>query len=391
MFNKNSVKNSGSEASKATEAVGAVLSGVKDGFAEIKLNKAQAVFSAICFAAAVCAAVALLLGANSVKEVKGFMANPFGGDTVVLDIAEQNSGIDTEDIKNFAAENPDMFKSVSPYRTIEDVEIYGNTGLSVDGSVIVTDDLFFSYAAVQIVSGKGFSDTASDAAVVTEDMTEQLFGDSDPVGQTVKVNNRVYEVVGICRSVNGCELSESVILPYGGARLILNSNEVGSYTFICGGDKEEAQKLISTFVSKNMNKRVNSDYTVALGFDGGTSNNRLIYTLFIILLILSGLCLMMFALFPARRRRTGADRLNLKGFYAFGKKEFICASAAFAGSVIGALLGVLASCLYCRIIGYTYLFSALPPLKILVFAVVFSILIGIVPSLIERANIKLKA
>lgn len=388
MFNENSVRHSDSKASKAMEAADAVLSGVKDGFAEIKLNKAQALFAVICFVAAVCAAVALWLGANSVKEAEGFMANPFGGDTVVLDIAEQNSGIDTEDIKNFAAENPNVFKSVSPYRTIEDVEIYGNTGVSVDGSVIVTDDLFFSYAAVEIISGKGFSSTTSGAAVITEDMTEQLFGGSDPVGQTVKLNNRVYEVIGICRGINGCELSKGIILPYGSARLILNSNEVGSYTFICSGDKEQAQKLISSFVSMNMNKQVNSDYTVTLGFDSGVSNNWLIYVIFILLLILSGVCLIMFTIFPVRRRRTGTERINPKGFYAFGKKEFICISVAFAGSVIGVLFGILASRLYCGILGYMYLFTIALPLKVLASAVVFSILIGVIPSVFERANIK---
>lgn len=334
--------------SRFLETGNGFAAGAKDGARQIRLNKMQAVFAAVCFFISVCAAVSIALCGMSARLTEEYKANPMGGDTLVLNINSRSSGIDIDDLTAFVRENGDLFKAVVPYKTVDGSELYGTSGYAITGSTVVTDSRFFEYGAVEIESGRDFSaeDNENKYALISSDLVSPLYGESNPIGQSVKINNRVYSVIGVCAGVNGCDLSGRVFVPSGAARLILNSSETGSYVFMLSGDYDEADAKISEFVKRGANKYTDEGFSTSRGYSGESGVSGALLTVFILLLAVSEICLVMFELFPARSVRRGGAR----GFaYSFGRSGFASVVISAIGSIMGAIFGWLIALVFCSI------------------------------------------
>ena len=74
----------------------------------------------------------------------------------------------------------------------------------------------------------------------------------NPIGQDLKINNQIFSVVGIFDSESKSSLNETVIIPYKSARLILNSTDVGTYTFVCkdGFESDRAVNQAESYMGK---------------------------------------------------------------------------------------------------------------------------------------------
>ena len=73
-----------------------------------------------------------------------------------------------------------------------------------------------------VVSGSFFSqrdvDMAADVCVIGNTVAKQLFGDQDPVGQMVRVQNLPFRIVGVLltkgQNSNGQDQDDTMIMPY---------------------------------------------------------------------------------------------------------------------------------------------------------------------------------
>ena len=107
--------------------------------------------------------------------------------------------------------------------------------------------------------------------------------------------------------------------------------------------------------------------------------------IFAALLVISGLMLMMFALYPSSREKLPRGHTKTA---AFLKKEFVCVLCAFFGSLAGALIGVGIGAAVCMISGVGVIIDwFLIPAVLLpvLFSAVFAALAGIYPALRETA------
>ena len=370
----------------AVDACGAVTGGLKDGLSRIKLNRIQASFVVIAFIVAVCAAVAVGLAINSVEMSRAYRQSPFGGNIVTLDISADNSGITGDDVTSFAAKNGDLFEAVVPYKISDKLDVRGNTGTVVTGSAIVTDDRFFEYAAAEVIRGAAITaaDLGKNLVLISDDMKEELFGESDPIGQSLKLNNRAYTVIGIVRGTKGCDLSGKVIVPSDAARLILNSSEIGRYVFIVNDDINRAEIKINSFVGGSIRKIAENDFTVTPGAgtrNAGTGAETLI---FVIMLLISGFILLMFMLFPAHKNKDSYSAESVALSRIHSVSAGICAAfiPAFAGAVIGTAVGALTARLYCSVSVIIFFVSGaaqiiLPMLAAVIFAIVVAAVVSI--------------
>lgn len=106
---------------------------------------------------------------------------------------------------------------------------------NVDGSLVVVSDTrnwstrwrgvspeYFSIKRWTFAAGGPFSaeevDRADNVCVVGETVRRQLFGDLDPVGQTVRVGMQPFRVVGLLapkgQSASGQDQDDTIVLPY---------------------------------------------------------------------------------------------------------------------------------------------------------------------------------
>ncbi len=358
--------------------------GIKDGAGQIRLNKMQAVFAAVCFFISVCAAVSISLCGMSARLTEGYKSNPMGGGTLVLNINSRSSGIDIDDLTAFALENEDLFEAVVPYKTVGASELYGTSGAAVSGSTVVTDSRFFEYGAVKIESGRAFSaaDNENKYALISSDLVSPLYGESNPIGQSVKINNRVYNVIGVCSGVNGCDLSGRVFVPSGAARLILSSSETGSYVFLLRGDYDAADAKISEFVKRSANKYTDEGFSTSRGYSGEGGVSAAMLTVFILLLAVSEICLVMFELFPARPVR----RSGTRGFaYPFARSGFVSVAVSAIGSILGAIFGWLIALVYCSVKACAMISAGSVVFLVAAYAlvpVIIAAVLAVIPSLV---------
>ncbi len=364
-----------------------LLMSARDGLRRIQSNKTQAVFTAAAFAAAVFAVSVIGLVMNSSFLTEAYSQNPLGAQSVTLRVEGERTGIDSESVKAFAEKNPNLFEALVPYGTAENVELRGISGKAASGTAIVTDDLFFEYGAVKVTEGKSFSKEDSDGeyALVSEDLCGGLFGEAEPVGQTLKVNNRTYKVSGVFTGKYGCDLGSRVILPAGNARMVLGSSDPGAYVFMAKGDVGEAKAAVEAFGASTLSKTSEGSFKV----DTGSSSEGFGIGLLVILglmLIICGFILIMLLLFPARK--TADFTAGFEGAYKWVYIILRGAVPAFVLSLTGALagggLGVAAAALYVRLRGLGFFMSPTPLLVPLISAVLFAVIAAVSAETVRR-------
>ncbi len=369
-------------------AARAAIIGAQNGIARIKLNKTQAGFVVIAFAAAVFAAVAIGLALNSSALSAAYAASPLGADNIALKISGERTGITADGLTSLAADNPELLEAVVPFSRVEGVELRGTTGKGLTGTAVVTDDLFFEYGAIDVTKGSELTqaDLGKSAALISEDMAEGLFGGAEPVGQSVRINNRSYDVIGLFNGKNGCDLSGSVILPSGAARLVLNSSEPTEYVFITRGDTDAALKKIDGFVNSNMNKvSGGSCETEVLGAISGEPSAAWI-ALYILMLIICGITLVMFLLFPSRKAADFSEGFAGADKWIYILKRGICPAflLAIVGSIIGAALGIGGAAAYTALSGSGLFMSLSAVLAPFISAPLFAVLAAAAAEVIKR-------
>jgi len=103
---------------------------------------------------------------------------------------------------------------------------------NVDGAVLIGSSLEFNQMFnIEYDRGRYFSPAeyhyASNKAVLGYTVAEELFGSVDPVGRTIKMMGRKYEIIGIIEKagddlLNPLDFDDCIIVPYTSARRLAN-------------------------------------------------------------------------------------------------------------------------------------------------------------------------
>lgn len=377
---------------------GIFKSAFKNALFEIKLNKIQALISAAGFLIAAASMIAVIIATHSMIISEGYRTNPLGANTITLTVNEEKSKVKIDGLRSSILEYDD-FIDVVPTETVSNIEMFGNLSTSSYYNVLATDYSFFNHSALTIDKGRFFSTADVTArthvAVIGSDIAKSLYGDSDPIGQDLKINNQIFSVVGIFDSESKSSLNETVIIPYKSARLILNSTDVGTYTFVCkdGFESDRAVNQAESYMGKVFSD--NSKYSIKSNYNSGmVSVIRLIVLIvFLIMLIISCFSLAMFAAYPSRTIKTDLDQTNKKNgsAYVFLKLEYICLLISIAGTLVGLAAGIGAGCLYCLLTGNPLYFNGgllFMTVFLFLLSLVFGLLSGLVPGILASRKFK---
>jgi putative ABC transport system permease protein len=120
--------------------------------------------------------------------------------------------------------------------------------------------------------------SAEKVAVLGSTLKEQLFGDENPIGQTVQIHNEPYKVVGIFESKDEDQATMAVI-PYTAAQKTLNTGSIQMVTVSAGqaGDttriSEDIKKLLRQRHSHPTGKATGAQVGALGGLQGATTNS----------------------------------------------------------------------------------------------------------------------
>lgn len=115
--------------------------------------------------------------------------------------------------------NLEHVEAVSPYRSRQNYQmIFHNNSTMEGGYVIGVEQNYFSTAGLTITQGRGISDadnkTYHQVAVLDETSAQLLFGEEEPIGKTIEINQMPFTIIGICTEKEKFEPSMDTIDDY---------------------------------------------------------------------------------------------------------------------------------------------------------------------------------
>lgn len=127
-------------------------------------------------------------------------------------------GVISEDTLD-TLKNLDHVEAVSPYRSRQNYQMIYHNNTTMDGGYVVgVEQNYFSTAGLTIMQGRGISDADNasyhQVAVLDETSAQLLFGEEDPIGKTIEINQMPFTVIGICTEKEKFEPSMDSIDDY---------------------------------------------------------------------------------------------------------------------------------------------------------------------------------
>lgn len=149
--------------------------------------------------------------------------------------------------------------------------VYGSSNWS--SSVMGTTPSFLTVRDWEIYQGSAFTDTdvrnATRVALLGQTVVENLFGDEDPVGKTIRIKNSPYIVLGVLakkgQSLDGRDQDDTVVVPITTAqRKLFGTQFQGSVRMI---SVQASSALVMDKVEKNMNDLLRQRHRIRDGAD----------------------------------------------------------------------------------------------------------------------------
>jgi putative ABC transport system permease protein len=187
------------------------------------------------------------------------------GNSSALSIGDANAIKDLEDIE-----------MIAPISTGNAQVIFG--GNNWNTSIIGTTPSYFLIRSWYTEGGEIFSDddvrSASRVALIGKTVAENLFGDVDPIGQTIRLQNNPFTIVGLLenkgQSFDGRDQDDVVIVPITTAQRKLLGNQIpGSVRMIMAQTKSEkymglVEEIITGLLRQrhNIRENIENDFSV---------------------------------------------------------------------------------------------------------------------------------
>lgn len=309
--------------------------------------------------------------------------------------AGSNNTLIPEDIAAIEAECPSV-RAATPAVRAGGQLVFGNQNWSASSGIIGTNEKFPDIRAWPVTSGDFFTEgdvrTANRVCVLGKTVADNLFSGVDPVGQTMRIRNLPFRVVGVLstkgQSQFGQDQDDTVIVPYTAAQKKMLTITHIHYAMISATSPQAtftAEKQITDLLRQRhkLGPNQENDFTVRNLTDVAEAADASSKTMTLLLACIAGVSLLvggigimniMLVSVTERTREIGI-RMAIGARSKVIRRQFLIESITLSvvGGVLGVLLGVGASITISQTLEWPVLIS---PSAILISAI-FSALVGI--------------
>ncbi len=300
--------------------------------------------------------------------------------------------VSLSELEELAEENDDLFAYVTPLVSSMGVIKYGTEYVST--SITGVNEDYLEIRSRSVTEGRFLTnadiENRSNVVVIGEYIRKELFGTESPIGQTVKINNEKFTVIGLLdqKSSNASSGGDDdiMIIPYSRAtRLIRNANINSFMVSATSSDyMSEATEAIEDFLYKKF--KSDDYYTVLNTAEMIDTIDEALGTMTLLMagiagisLIVGGIGIMNIMLVTVSertkeigiRKSIGAKRRSIISQFLIEAAVISC-----MGGIVGIVLGVVGSHFVCIAMGM----SSVPLSKqttVILGSFAFSALIGI--------------
>jgi putative ABC transport system permease protein len=272
--------------------------------------------------------------------------------------------------------------------------VFGNDNWST--RVTGTEPQFFDIKVWDFQEGSSFTqgdvDTANNVAVIGESVRKNLFGATDPLGQTIRINNLPFKVVGVLAlkgtSPMGDDQDDTIVAPVTTVQKKMNGQTWLRWIMVSAISREAsyaAQQQISGLLRDRHRIRAGQDDDffvrnladfAQLADENSRMFTMLLATIASIALVVGGIGIMNIMLVSVTERtREIGIRMAIGATEGDVQQQFLIESILLSllGGAVGIALGMTASHTIATTLGWPVLVST----KAIVVAALFSAAIGI--------------
>ena len=324
---------------------------------------------------------------NSITE----SVESLGANSITVSLRRYNisKNIGYEDMTALKDEYPDLIEYVVPSMSSQNVTVkYKRNNIS--SGVTGTTDEYLIVKNREVSSGRFINNFDAEkrrkVAVIGSYVAKELFGFESPLGQSIKLNNEIYTVVGVLEEISDSEEDSDddiVIIPYTSGRMLFKTNKISSYTVWAKGSEnvEGAVTAVKNYLySKLGDENEFSVISIASMMDALSSITSTMALLAAgiagISLIVGGIGIMNIMLVSVTertreigiRKAIGARRAGIMAQFLIEAAMVSC-----LGGVVGIIIGIAGS----LVAGHFMKVNAMPNIWVMLGAFLFSAVIGI--------------
>jgi putative ABC transport system permease protein len=300
-----------------------------------------------------------------------------------------------EDIQAIELDIPAV-RAVSPSIRASGQLVFGNQNWVASSGIIGVSEKFPEIRLWQIESGEFFTESdvksAGRVAVLGKTVADNLFAGTDPIGQTLRVRNLPFRVIGVLapkgQSQFGQDQDDTVLIPYTTAQkklLTITHVPMAMVSAVSADATFTAERQITELLRQRHRLAANeeNDFTVRNLTDIAEAANasssimtNLLASIAGVSLLVGGIGIMniMLVSVTERTREIGV-RMAIGARSGVIRRQFLIESITISlvGGIIGVLLGVAASIGISSMLEWPTLVS---PASIFI-SVIFSALVGV--------------
>ena len=220
-----------------------------------KLRSFLTMLGMIIGVASVVALVSLMQGMTS------YIADSFadmGVDQITVSVTNtETRNVTIDGMYEFYEENTDLFTGVSPTVSVYQANVKKGGETSSYTTVTGVAESYQTIAKLELSSGRflSYSDilSRSNVCIVGSYIVQSLFGTDDVLGETLKIKNQTYTIIGVLEEVADSEERSSddvIYLSYSNAMKLNQINKAATYVFavLNTDNAPEAKTKIETYL-----------------------------------------------------------------------------------------------------------------------------------------------
>src|SRR6185295_3600679 len=370
-------------------------------------NKMRSILTMLGIIIGVAAVIAMVgIGQGASASIQSQIAN-LGNNMLFVQSGSMNMGgmrggagssntLIPEDADAIERECPSV-RAVSPGVRANGQLVFGNQNWSASSGIQGANEKYPDIRAWPVASGEFFSEgdvrTAARVCVIGKTIADNLFAGGDPVGQTMRIRNLPFRVIGVLSSKGqnqyGQDQDDTVIVPYTTAQkkmLSITSINQIMVSAISAAATFTAEKQITDLLRQRHRIAPNqeNDFTVRNLTDVAEAADQSSKIMTNLLASIAGVSLMvggigimniMLVSVTERTREIGI-RMAIGARSKVIRRQFLIESITLSlvGGIIGVLLGIVVAIVIPKLLTWPTLVS---PASI-VGSVIFSMVVGIV-------------
>jgi putative ABC transport system permease protein len=236
---------------------------IKMAMKSIMGNKARSALTMLGIVIGVCSVILLTgIGGGATKEITDSLSE-MGTKLITVTMSRRQTSrtVDLDDFKDFIEENSDLLSDMTPYISGSAQVKVGNNNFQTSLDAVDTSYEEIKSNASKLLSGRFFSesdiDNRSYVVIVGTYIRDELFGGVDPVGETIKINGKIFTIIGLYEETDDSTEGsgdDKVTIPYTTAIRFLKNKNISTYYFEAASEDtvETAVEALESYITKKL-------------------------------------------------------------------------------------------------------------------------------------------